>query len=595
MTKKQTYFALILMLFAAFSTCINAQTPAFPTAEGYGKYASGGRGGKVVFVENLDDYVAYNNLETPIPGSFRWALTQFPGEPLTVIFRVSGVIKLKPYLTISGTTVTNRNDIRCSRANLSIAGQTAPGEGICIRNSKVNLGGATDLIVRNVRFRIGENSADSTFIPGGSVGCENALRVIFDHCVFGWSGEENLTMYDNRFTTCQWSMFHEALYDDGHGKGNRSYGGQLGGISATYHHNIFAHNQSRSPRLNGARTTNEVKVFIEFINNLIYNWGSSGAAYGGDIVAETTRSHTANFVGNYYKPGPATASSKYFFTNYIVSGANLPKWYLAGNIMNGLANLNTDNWNGFTFKWSGTAGAALPTKATTSSDTLLLPPQDLLYNGLWIGYSPYKTNVESAENAYLSVLDKVGTIHRDSVERRIIRETKTGTANFKASLGTMGIIDKTYNVEGYLPYSTAVAPADNDRDGMADEWELANGLDPANAEDRNLKTAEGYTALEVYLASLMGETIAHNFTSDVKSVKSLKASIVPTIIKKKFQVISDSPLKSVKILDLTGKQIMNCSISENNFVDISELAKAFYLVQITNKSGDTGQFKIIKE
>ena len=205
----------VLLIATTIAVQAQQQIPAFPTAEGFGKFATGGRGGKVVFVENLDDYIAYNNMETPIPGSFRWALTQFPGEPLTIIFRVSGTIKLKPYI-VSGK---NQNDIRSSRSRLTIAGQTAPGEGITIRNSKVNLGGSVDLIVRNMRFRIGENAADSTFIPGGSVGCENATRVIFDHCVFGWSGEENLTMYDNRFTTVQWSLFHEGLYDDGHGKG----------------------------------------------------------------------------------------------------------------------------------------------------------------------------------------------------------------------------------------------------------------------------------------------------------------------------------------------------------------------------------------
>jgi len=591
MKKFKTSFVFTLLFLTAVFTYVNSQTPAFPTAEGYGKYATGGRGGKVVFVENLDDYIAANNLEAPIPGSFRWALKQYPGEPLTVIFRVSGTIKLKPYI-VSGS---NQNDIRCSRPNLTIAGQTAPGEGICIRNSKINLGGSTDLIVRNIRFRIGENAADSTFIPGGSVGCENALRVIFDHCVFGWSGEENLTMYDNRFTTCQWSVFHEALFDDGHGKGSRGYGGQIGGISATYHHNLLAHNQSRSPRLNGARTNNEVKVFIEFMNNVVYNWGSSAAPYGGDVNAGSERSHTANFVGNYYKPGPATASTKYFFNNYIVSGANLPKWYLSGNIMVGYANNNTDNWNAFNFKWSGTAGSALPTKATVSSDTLLLPPKDLIYSGAWIGYDPYKTNVETAENAYQSVLNKVGTFHRDSVERRVIREVKTGTATFKASLGTMGIIDKSYNTEGYLPYATVVAPTDTDNDGMPDTWELANGLDPNNAEDRNILTPEGYTALEVYLAGLMGEDIVHSFTTAVKDLKNFNASIVPTLVKKKFQVISDNLLQSAKIFDLTGKQVLFSSLSENNSVDLSNLAEGCYLVQIKNFSGDTQQFKILKK
>ena len=583
----------IMLLFAGVSTSVNSQTPAFPTAEGYGKYATGGRGGKVVFVENLDDYVAYNSLEASIPGSFRWALTQYPGEPITVLFRVSGIIKLKPYLTTTGSTVTNRNEIRCTRANMTIAGQTAPGEGVLIRNGRVNLGGCTDLVIRNVRFRVGENAADSTFLPGGSMDCENAVRVIIDHCNFGWSGEENLTFYDNRYTTVQWTIFHDALYDDGHGKGVRGYGSQTGGICATYHHNLWTNNQSRSPRLNGARTTNETNVFIEFINNVVYNWGSTSAAYGGDVNTGD-RSHTCNFIGNYYKPGHATPSTKYFFTNNIVSGANIPKWYLTGNIMEGYSTINSNNWNGFYWKWSGTAGTALPTKATASSDTLLLPPSNVVFNAVWVGYSPYKTNIQSATDAYNSILSKVGTINRDSVERRVIREVKNGTSTFKASLGSWGIIDKSYNAEGYRPYATAVVPTDTDNDGMPDDWELANGLDPTNPDDRNMKTSEGYTALEVYLNSLMGENIDHNFVSAVKDVKTFNASIVPTIVNNKFKVLSDTPLQSAKIFDLTGKQIMFSSLTDNNSVNVANLVRGCYLVQIKNASGNTQQIKIIK-
>lgn len=588
MNKKITLLTLILVVL---TTDILAQTPAFPTAEGYGKFAKGGRGGKVVFVENLDDYIAYNSLEAPIPGSFRWALTQYPGEPLTIIFRVSGTIKLKPYI-VSGK---NQNDIRSSRANLTIAGQTAPGEGICIRNSKVNLGGSTDLIVRNMRFRIGENAADSTFIPGGSVGCENATKVIFDHCVFGWSGEENLTMYDNKFTTVQWSMFHEALYDDGHGKGNRSYGGQFGGVSSTYHHNLLAHNQSRSPRLNGARTDNEIRVFIEYINNVNYNWGSTEAAYGGDVNTGTLRSHTSNFISNYYKPGPATSSTRRFFTNYIVNGANLPKWHLTGNVMSDNSAMSSDNWTGFSTKWSGTAGTTLPTKEQIASDTLLFPPQNLIYNAAWIGYQNYKINMESAEAAYQSVLSKVGTFKRDSVERRIIREVKSGTATFSASLGKSGIIDKTYNVEGYLNYPEAQAPEDNDRDGMADIWELGNGLNPDNANDRNYTTTEGYTALEVYLNSLMGETIQHNFVSGLKRNTFKNVTVNPTIVTDALNIVTEDQLSSATIYEASGKQVLSFSLKETKKLDISGLHKGCYFVKIENSSFEYQTFKIIKE
>lgn len=583
-----------------------AQTPAFPTAEGYGKFAKGGRGGKVVFVENLDDYIAYNNLETPIPGSFRWALTQYPGEPLTVIFRVSGTIKLKPYLVISGSTVKNQNDIRCSRANLTIAGQSAPGEGIVIRNSKVNLGGCTDLIVRNIRFRIGE-TAEATpiygykvdgiakdtlapagsFIPGGSVGCENATKVIFDHCVFGWSGEENITMYDNRYTSVQWSVMHEGLYDDGHGKGNRSYGGQCGGINATWHHNLFAHNYSRSPRLNGARTDNETKVFIEFINNVNYNWGRSGAPYGGDLYAGTMRSHTANFVGNYYKPGPGTDANKLFFNLTIVSGANNPQWYVAGNVMEGSANLTANNWDGFANKPSDLS--------LIKSDTLLFPPLANVYSGAWIGYVPYKINIESAENAYNSVVDKVGTINRDSVEKRIIREVKTGTSAFKASQGKWGIIDKSYDAEGYLNYPSVSAPQDNDRDGMADNWELANGLNPDNANDRNYAATGGYTALEVYLNGLMGETIQHNFVSGLKRNSLQNTTVNPTIVKSSLNINSDEQLTSATVYETSGKQVLTLSVSENKKIDVSNLKQGCYFVKIQNSSSEYQIFKIIKE
>lgn len=581
------YKNIIILIFLFFSSSIIiSQTPAFPTAEGYGKFAKGGRGGKVVFVENLEDYVAYNNLEPEIPGSFRWALKQYSGEPLTIIFRVSGTIMLKPYI-VSGK---NQNDIRSSRANLTIAGQTAPGEGICFRNSKVNLGGSTDLIVRNVRFRIGENAIDSTFIPGGSVGCENALRVIFDHCVFGWSGEENITMYDNRYTTTQWCVMHEGLYDDGHGKGNRSYGGQCGGINATWHHNLFAHNYSRSPRLNGARTDNETKVFIEFINNLNYNWGRQGAPYGGELFAGTLRSHTANFVNNYYKPGPGTDASRIFFNvGTLIVGANTPQWFVSGNIMEGNSTYNSDNWKGFSVDYSTTG----LTQTNIKSDTLLKPPAANVYLGQWIGYEPYKISIESASEAYNSVVNKVGTINRDSVERRIIREVKTGTATFKASQGKWGIIDKSYNVEGYLTYSNATPPTDDDRDGMADIWEIENNLNPANAEDRNLITPEGYTALEVYLASLMGEFIPHSFTG-LNDVKQLPITLFPSPASDKLHLKSDLELKNAVIYTVNGQKLQTVSLQNLHSIDISKLSKGNYILSVTTVSEEKTNLKFIK-
>lgn len=259
------------------------QTPAFPTAEGYGMYAKGGRGGQVVAVTNTQDYLA---TETPIEGSLRWALAQYPNEPLTVVFRTSGVITLK-------------SDLRVKRNNFTIAGQTAPGDGIAIRGGKVNFGGSTHLIVRHLRMRIGLRG-DTAFIAGGSIGIENASNFIIDHCTFGWSGEENMTLYDNTLSTVQWCILHEGLYDAGHLKGARSYGSQWGGQTATYHHNLLAHNYNRTPRFNGARS-NDARVLMDYINNVNYNWGKANSAYGGDIEGGTIyvpRTHRVNMINN---------------------------------------------------------------------------------------------------------------------------------------------------------------------------------------------------------------------------------------------------------------------------------------------------------
>lgn len=588
--KVKSIFVLGMFLSCGLYLWAQQAIPAFPSAEGYGKFAAGGRGGQVVFVENLEDYIAFNNMEQPIPGSFRWALTQFPGEPLTVIFRVSGTIQLKPFI-VSGR---NQNDIRSSRARLTIAGQTAPGEGITIRNSKVNLNGSTDLIVRNVRFRIGENASDSTFIPGGSVGCENALRVIFDHCVFGWSGEENLTMYDNRFTTVQWSLIHEGLFDDGHGKGNRSYAGQFGGVNATYHHNLLAHNQSRSPRLNGARTNTEVRVFIDFINNVIYNWGSTEAAYGGDVSTGTLRSHTANLVGNYYKPGPATSSTHRFFTNYIVNNTNLPRWHVSGNVMEDSPTLTADNWLGFATRWSGTAGTTLPTRAQLASDTLLFPPSAILFNGAWIEYQPYRLNIKTAQQAYNDVLQFAGTIQRDSVERRIIRETRTGTAAFVASLGRPGIIDKSYNAEGFREYRAATAPDDSDRDGMPDHWEITHGLNPNDATDRNRVTSSGYTALEVYLNSLMGEIIPLEFPSSTTQPSVEKIHVYPTLVSHLLHVESQVPIQEIRVHSTCGILVQHERLNHQSTVNLMHLSEGIYVVSLKTQTGKERHFRIMK-
>lgn len=496
---------------------------AFPTARGFGKYVSGGRGCKVVEVTNLED-----DPKNPSEGSLRWALTVAGKENATIVFRVSGVIKIQP-------NAQKVRDLRANLKNVTIAGQTAPGEGILIRGGKMNFGGSDNLIIRNLRFRIGDideadlaKPTDSRFIKGAGFGLENAKNVIIDHCCFGWSGEENMTMYDNHFTTVQWCIVHEGLYDAGHQKGNRSYANQWGGSPATYHHNLLAHNYNRSSRLNGASSTTEDRnVFMEYFNNVNYNWGKKNSCYGGENEAGTYSSHECNFVGNYYKPGPSTPSGSYFMElSAARSGKTLnpnpSRWYFADNVMEGSSSATNDNWSAIHNNTSYTV-------AGMKSETLVYPSAEVtrLDKCKFDDYDLYRTPTESAEEAYEHVLAKAGTINRDQTEQRVVNEVRNKQAQYKGTtLNKAGFIDSPDDAEGWPTYASATPVVDNDHDGMADDWELAHGFNPADAEDGKLVvSAEGYTALEVYLNSLMGEKIDFTPTA-IRTVNAISSEVV---------------------------------------------------------------------
>ena len=496
---------------------------AFPTARGFGKYVTGGRGCKVVEVTNLED-----DPKNPSEGSLRWALTVAGKENATIVFRVSGVIKIQP-------NAQKVRDLRASLKNVTIAGQTAPGEGILIRGGKMNFGGSDNLIIRNLRFRIGDideadlaKPTDSRFIKGAGFGLENAKNVIIDHCCFGWSGEENMTMYDNHFTTVQWCIVHEGLYDAGHQKGARSYANQWGGSPATYHHNLLAHNYNRSSRLNGASSTTEDRnVFMEYFNNVNYNWGKKNSCYGGENEAGTYSSHECNFVGNYYKPGPSTPSGSYFMElSAARSGKTLnpnpSRWYFADNVMEGSSSATNDNWSAIHNNTSYTV-------AGMKSETLVYPSAEVtrLDKCKFDDYDLYRTPTESAEEAYEHVLAKAGTINRDQTEQRVVNEVRNKQAQYKGTtLNKAGFIDSPDDAEGWPTYASATPVVDNDHDGMADDWELAHGFNPADAEDGKLVvSAEGYTALEVYLNSLMGEKIDFTPTA-IRTVNMISSEVV---------------------------------------------------------------------
>ncbi len=540
------------------------ETPAaFPTAEGFGKYATGGRGGEVVTVTSLDD----GNTE----GTLRWAFAQHPDEPLTIVFAVNGEIKLNGTLSVN-------------RADWTLAGQTAPGDGISITGAKVNFGNSQNFIVRNVRFRSGDGQQDQ------ACGTENCANYIFDHCSFGWSMEENMNTADSHFLTVQYSIVHEGLNDAGHAKGARGYGSQWGGSPATYHHNLLSGNDSRSPRFNGARGEDYV-VFMEYINNVNFNWGRRNSVYGGENTADITEynglnsAHECNFMNNYYKPGPESPSDSYFIqSSYAREGATSwapAKWYAAGNVMEGRSEATADNWKAINAEVYKLYEIRADERIVTSTPYYQ-------YNAV-LGntgeYDPARymlTDVQTAEEAYATVLAEAGTINRDAVEQRIINDVTTGEPKYTGSkTGKRGIIDSVNDAEGLgLEHTPAAAPADGDGDGMPDEWEREHGLDPADAADRNMINGTGYTALEVYLNSLMGEELDDDFTAGITAAVTERPEISYDAATRTLSV-SDNAVGSTLAVYSTDGRLLSTEAIRSTSTRLGGMPKGVSLLRVS--------------
>jgi hypothetical protein len=416
--------------------------PAFPGAEGFGKFTIGGRGGRVIEVTNLNDSG---------PGSFR-AACEATG-PRTVIFRLSGTIALEKRLTIRNPYIT-------------IAGQTAPGDGICIRDHKVTFD-TEHVIIRYLRFRPGDVQGTEHDGFGG-----NGNYALIDHCSVSWGIDEALSINKASNFTVQWCMATESLYDSIHHKGKHGYGGLWGGPGGSWHHNILAHHSSRNPRVSG----NAESGLMDFRNNVIYNWGFN-SAYGGELWPR-------NWINNYYKYGPATRDSvrRRIFVQKDARG----RMFAEGNYVWGFPEISADNWNG---------GIDIDDEGdATLSDLRVRTP-----------YSVAPVTTESAESAFESVLRNAGaSLRRDCVDERIVNEIRSGSAKYGKSWGGggKGIIDSQSDVGGWPELISATPPADSDHDGLADEWETSHGLNPKNPEDGTLIT-DGYTNLELYLNSLI--------------------------------------------------------------------------------------------
>ncbi len=485
--KKVTLFTLLI-----FSTSIlNAkeQLPAFPGAEGFGRYTTGGRGGTVLHVTSIED--------SNTAGTFRWAINQSGRR--TIVFDVSGTIHLTSALPLSN-------------GNVTIAGQTAPGDGICIADYPFTIN-SSNVIIRFMRFRLGNKYV--AYHEGDGLGGMDQENIIVDHCSVSWSIDECLSVYGSKNLTVQWCIASQSLRNSGHSKGAHGYGGNWGGSGASYHHNLVCHHDSRTPRL-GPRPGTQTDERMDFRNNVIYNWGGNGC-YGGEGM-------NVNMVNNYYKPGPGTnqkggavryriAAIGIRTTDYVATyPAFAPMWhvwgdyYVDGNYINGWSAVTADNWtNGIYAQISNSSVDNTFTQAT--KDTMKLSsPIDFIY-----------TTTQTPAVAYDKVLQYAGaSLKRDWVDSLMVNDTKNGVASYTGSGSgdVYGIIDSQEDnrpanaPSDWDPWpvlNSSTAPLDYDQDGIPDSWELSNGLNEADKTDGNKLNSEGYTMLEVYMNSLVAD------------------------------------------------------------------------------------------
>lgn len=485
---------LCASLFMGIQQANSQNIVAFPGAEGFGMYTTGGRGTSschIYHVTTLED-----NGKTSLKGSLRWANAQV--GPRIIVFDVSGTIHLTAALKFN--------------ENTTVLGQTAPGDGICIADYPVTV--KSNNIIRFLRFRLGNKYV--AYHEGDGLGGMDNTNVIIDHCSVSWSIDECLSVYGSKNLTVQWCLAAQSLVNAGHSKGAHGYGGNWGGSGATYHHNLLVHHSSRVPRL-GPRPSTQTDERMDLRNNVFYNWAGEGC-YGGEGM-------NVNIVNNYYKVGPATLTRGVniqqrissigirttSYTKHGTSSANdwdkmwhvWGDFYIRGNVNSKYDNVTRDNW---------TYGIYNQINNSKVDNTFTQETKDTIQQKLPISYYPVTT--ETAYEAYNKVLAYAGaSLHRDWVDTLMVHDTKYGTATYTGSGLSKGLIntqndnkptnaDETWDAWPWLEQTTI--PTDTDNDGMPDDWEKANGTDPS-ADDAAILAANGYRNIENYANSLVAD------------------------------------------------------------------------------------------
>ncbi|MDT3388305.1 MAG: pectate lyase [Bacteroidota bacterium] len=541
---------------------MQAQTIAFPGAEGFGRFTTGGRGGKVLHVTTLDDGTS--------TGTFRWACNQSGAR--TIVFDVSGTIHLTSALKLG-------------RGDVTIAGQTAPGDGICVADFPFQIS-ANNVIIRFMRFRLGNKMV--AFHEGDGLGGMDKENIILDHCSVSWSIDECLAMYGSKNITIQWCLASQSLRNAGHSKGPHGYGAIWGGSGASYHHNLLVHHDSRAPRL-GPRPGTQTDERVDMRNNVIYNWAGNGC-YGGEGM-------NVNIVNNYYKPGPATLQRSSYIqkriaaigirtSSYTLHDTATPnewdkmwhvwgKYYVDGNLNTKNADVTKDNWTYGIYNQIDNSTVDNTFTATTRDTMRILAP---------INFAPVTTH--TAEVAYERVLDYAGaSLHRDWVDTLMVYDTRLGIASYtgKDSGDLPGIIDsqddnRPANAPAdWNPWPVLVSttpPVDTDKDGMPDSWENTNGLNPSDAADGAKITASGYTNLEIYMNSLVDPIVQGGNVGGtiMQSENTTGITLAPS---KNHSANLAMAEHSSDIFDLNGKVIRQDACA----ADLSSLPHGVYIFQ----------------